>query len=303
MKELLLRACLSLFDGEGGEGAQSGESQGPAAAAQGKKGDFSNVVFGKQENAEEAGEPEQGAADPKDAEKDRKKAFQEMIRGEYKDLYDTEIQNIINKRFAKAKQTEARAAALEPLMERLSQRYNMDDPEKIAEAMDADDSLWEAAADEAGLSTSTFKEMQRIERENNILRRKVEARELQEKAEAQLAKWTQEAEDLKQTFPQFDLEQEIQNEDFRRLLQANVGVSAAFRVVHMDEIQSEIMKSTAAAAEKRVTDNIRAKGSRPREAGSSSGSPLSVKDDVTKLSKAERAEIARRAQRGEIIIF
>ena len=297
MSLMYLRANLSLFDGEGGEGAQTGEN--PAAAAQGRKGEFANVVFGKQSQEPEG---ESGAAGQNE-EKDRKKAFQDLIRGEYKDLYDSEVQGILNKRFAKVKETEQRVSDLEPIMQRLSQRYNTEDPLKIAEAIDNDDAWWEEKADEAGLSTETYKQLQKIERENQALKRERQQQEMQARADAQLAKWYQEAEELKQTFPQFDLQAEIQNDQFRALLQANVGVGAAYRVVHMDDIQSEIMKSTAAAAEKRVTDNIRAKGSRPREAGSSAGSALSVKDDVTKLTKAERAEIARRAARGETIIF
>jgi len=48
---------------------------------------------------------------------------------------------------------------------------------------------------------------------------------------------------------------------------------------------------------------IQSKASRPKENGTSSQSAVIVKNDVHSLSRAERAEIARRAARGESIKF
>ena len=71
----------------------------------------------------------------------------------------------------------------------------------------------------------------------------------------------------------------------------------------MDEIVTEAMSTSAAQAEKRVVENVRAKGARPAENGVAAQSGFVVKDDVSKLSRKERAEIARRAMRGETISF
>ena len=59
----------------------------------------------------------------------------------------------------------------------------------------------------------------------------------------------------------------------------------------------------AAQAQKQVVDNIRSRGSRPAENGTVSRSGFTYKSDVSKLSKEDRAEIARRAARGETITF
>jgi len=55
------------------------------------------------------------------------------------------------------------------------------------------------------------------------------------------------------------------------------------------------------AQEKAVVDNIRARGSRPSENGTSSQSAFIVKDDVSKLSKEDRRNIAKRVMMGEKI--
>ena len=89
------------------------------------------------------------------------------------------------------------------------------------------------------------------------------------------------------------------NPDFLALLQRGVSVEQAYKVLHMDDFLS---KATA-QAEKTVTDNIRARGARPQENGAAPKSAVVVKDDVSKLTPADRAEIARRAAMGETITF
>ena len=60
---------------------------------------------------------------------------------------------------------------------------------------------------------------------------------------------------------------------------------------------------TQASAESRVVENIRANGQRPIEAGLNSQNAISSHVDVSKLNKKQRAEIAKRAARGESITF
>jgi hypothetical protein len=53
--------------------------------------------------------------------------------------------------------------------------------------------------------------------------------------------------------------------------------------------------------EKNVVDNIRAKGKRPMENGVQNNSSFTAGMDWGKLSKSQRADLLRRAERGEII--
>jgi hypothetical protein len=80
-------------------------------------------------------------------------------------------------------------------------------------------------------------------------------------------------------------------------------MEVAYHAMHHSEIVSNAVSAAKAETEKNVVDNIRARGSRPQENGTQSQSSFTVRDDPHSLTKAERAEIARRAARGEVISF
>ena len=121
--------------------------------------------------------------------------------------------------------------------------------------------------------------------------------------EAQLQRWYSQAEEARQAYPDLDLERESQDPRFLGMLKAGVPVQHAYEVIHMDAIKAGVAQSAAQTAARQVTDNVRARGARPAENGVSSGSGFLVKSDVSKLTKKDRAEIARRAAHGEKIIF
>ena len=80
-------------------------------------------------------------------------------------------------------------------------------------------------------------------------------------------------------------------------------MAEAFRVMHLDELMANNAAQVARQTEAAVAANVRANGSRPVENGTRQQSSFTVKSDVSKLTKADRAEIARRVQRGEKISF
>ena len=118
-----------------------------------------------------------------------------------------------------------------------------------------------------------------------------------------MVQWNAEAAELQKTYPGFSLEAESQNQNFLNMLKAGVPMEHAYRVLHYDELMSGTVNKVAGDMQKAVTDHIRARGQRPAENGSFQSSPFTVKDDVSKLSKADRAEIAKRVARGERISF
>jgi hypothetical protein len=87
------------------------------------------------------------------------------------------------------------------------------------------------------------------------------------------------------------------------MLSAGVGVKAAFQALHHDDIMSGAMHYTAQTIAKKTADNIASRQSRPVEAGLNSQASAQVKTDVSKLTKEDRREIARRVARGEMISF
>ena len=105
---ILLKVSLKIFDGAAGDGqgtdGTQGESQAlPGTTRRGKSGAYQNVVFGKQESAaaaadQPAGDGKDGPADAgqekqpevittSDTLEERRRAYREMVEGEYKDLY------------------------------------------------------------------------------------------------------------------------------------------------------------------------------------------------------------------------
>lgn len=309
----LMAMTLNLFDGEGGAGAAGeagtqGETTGtvPGTTRRGKSGEFQNVVFGKQTDT--AGTPAAGETAGEtgtQGTEDKAATFRAMINGEYKDIYTQETQRLIDRRFAETKALEKQAAQNQPIIDMLMQRYHIDDGDtaKLTAALNNDASYWESAAEEAGMSVEQYKRMQQLQRENAALLKADQQRKGQERVQQQLAKWQTEADAMKTLYPSFDLQAEIQNREFMSMLRAGVPVQHAYEVIHMDDIKAGVARQQAAATEKQIVDGIRAKGARPRENGTQSQSAFIVKDDVSKLTKEERAEIARRAARGEKIFF
>ena len=330
--DILLDVSLRLFDGEGGaaapaagegaagDGNKGGSQASPAPTRRGKSGGFQNVLFGKQGDEPTAAGDEpgpEGKAQPSAAGKgkegdvvttsntleDRRKAFQELVNGEYKDIYTEETQRIIDRRFREARNLEERAAKQQPVIDMLMQRYKIADGDlgKLAAAVENDNAYWSEAAEEAGMSVEQYKQFQRLKRENDALLRAQRMRQSQQAAQQQLQKWYSEGEQVKAVYPDFDLGAESKNPQFISMLKAGVPVQHAYEVIHMDEIKAGVAQSTARQTEKQVVDGIRAKGNRPAENGTSSQSAFTVKDDPHKWTKQDRAEVARRVARGETI--
>ena len=105
--------------------------------------------------------------------------------------------------------------------------------------------------------------------------------------------------DMKADYPDFDLKTEALNKNFIDLLSRGIEMRTAYEVTHLSDIKNKVAQTTQNA----VTKTIQATGQRPSENGVSAQSGLVVKSNVKQLTKADRAEIARRVQRGEQIMF
>ena len=269
-----------------GEGGQTGET-GTAAVSQ--TGD----------NAQDPG------VQQTDANGDRSAAYEAFIK-EHKDLDDARIQSIVQKRLKNTKETVERYESLAPTLDMLARKYGVDSTDIAAlnKAIEDDDSYYEEEAMEKGISVEQLKEIRKMEKENAELKKQMQERESQEKASQLYASWMQQAEQLKSIYPSFDLETELKNPKFMDLLRVPaIDVRTAYEVIHKDDIIHGAMQFTAKTVEKKLTDKVMANGARPMENGTSSQSASLTKSDVSQLSKADRADLIRRAARGEKIRF
>ena len=299
---------LQIFAEGGSAGAGAGdggtaEGQGVTEAAalpqtKADKNPLANVKYGIQEEAPIA-EVQQTATPDRNAE------FERLIKGEYKDLYDAKMQDTIQKRLKSSKETVDKYNALSPTLEMLGKKYGVDagDIEALNKAIQEDDSYYEEEALEKGISVQQLKEIRKMERENADLKAQMEEAQRQENGKKLYAAWMQQADEAKKVYPSFDLRAEMNNPRFVDLLRSNIDVRTAYEVLHKDEIIPAAMQFTAHAVESKLAKRIASNGARPSENGMSSQSAAVVKSDVSQLSKADRAEIIRRVQRGEKIRF
>ena len=334
-KYKLLKVDLHLFDGaaggaaaapSGGDGAaQAAESALPKAetnsrngsSRRSKSGAFDNVVFGKQDAADDAANSsvagsngegnanKSGVSTTSDSREAKRAAFKDLIEGEYKEEFTETFQQAFNRRFKESKGMEQSLADQKPIMDILAQRYNIADGDvkKLLSAIEQDNVYWESAAEEAGLTVEQFKAMKKLERENAELQRMRQRQQGEQAAQQKLNAWYAESEKVKQIYPTFDFKAEAADRNFLGLLKSGLSVQQAYELKHMDEIKANAARVAAQTTGQQMAAKIQTKAARPKENGTSSQSAVIVKNDVHSLSRAERAEIARRAARGESIKF
>ena len=310
-KNFIPMLSLQIF-AEGGGAAGAGAGDGGTAQGQGvtaaaalpqtkgeKNNPLADVKYGIQEDVAPAAEVQQTATPDRNAE------FEKLINGEYKDLYDARMQDTIKKRLKGTKETVDKFNALVPTLELLAKKYGVDasDINSLNKAIADDDSYYEQEAMENGMTVQQLKEFKKMQRENAELRQQMQEQQRQENANKLYATWMNQAQEAKKVYPSFDMKTEMNNPEFVKLLRSNVDVRTAYEVLHKDEIIPAAMQFTARTVEQKLTNKIIANGARPSENGMSSQGAAVVKSDVSQLSKADRAEIIRRVQRGEKIRF
>ena len=115
--------------------------------------------------------------------------------------------------------------------------------------------------------------------------------------------WDQQEAAMREFYPAFDMKTEVQNPLFPRLIMSGVDIRTAYEVLHSHEILPAAMEYAARAAEAALAQKIAAGGARPAENAVSSRAAAVVRGDVSKFSRQDIDDIARRVARGERITF
>lgn len=297
---------LRLFDADGAEmGAASAMSGTENGAAQPKhtakaprfEGGDAKRIGGSQTPREAQ------SAEPPES---REAKYRELLK-EYKDLDDKRMQDTIKKRFKNVGQIKRQFDALNSAVLPLYQMHGIapGDVEALSQAIQNDDSYWERGAEQAGMTTQQYKQMQMTAAENTKLRDAVR----EQAANEQIAAWHAEAEAVRQQYPEFDLMREIQNPLFASLISSKneatrLPLQAAYEACHVEEMRQMAARQAAKTAEANTLHSIRAGAHRPKEAGSGAEAAVAPgKIDIARLTRTERQELERRAERGERITF
>lgn len=116
-----------------------------------------------------------------------------------------------------------------------------------------------------------------------------------------------EAEAVRQVYPTFDLTHEMQDPAFRALVrgEARPTLRQVYELCHREALMAEAVSTAVAEAvsraEAQLVSHIQARGQRPAENGMADRGAVRMHPDVGRLTRSDRARLARRAQEGESI--
>lgn len=298
----------------------SREEGSPSQSAQSAASSPEGGALGSEEKSEldEEAEENQNEAEGKDGEEkgktkspeERRKAFGELLRGEYADLTEELMQNAVTEA---TRRLEA-SPAMKGLMQALQEKYGTDANDLVAltEAVRngavKDDAYYEKLAMEKGVSTKTARELDKLESQNKqlteqqqLIRQMERQREQQARIAELQAGWDREAEQLKAQYPDFNMAEVLANPEVEKMMRSGVSMTNAYRSAYFDHILKQQQAVTAQQVEQGVVNRMQQRNARPGENGTRPGGAVQTKIDVSHMSRKEMEEMERRAMRGEVI--
>lgn len=298
----------------------SREEGSPSQSAQSAASSPEGGALGSEEKSEldEEAAENQNEAEGKDGEEkgkakspeERRKAFGELLRGEYADLTEELMQNAVTEA---TRRLEA-SPAMKGLMQALQEKYGTDANDLVAltEAVRngavKDDAYYEKLAMEKGVSTRTARELDKLESQNKHLteqQQMIQQMERQRVQQARIAElqagWDREAEQLKAQYPDFNMAEVLANPEVEKMMRSGVSMTNAYRSAYFDHILKQQQAATARQVEQGVVNRMQQRNARPGENGTRPGGAVQTKIDVSHMSRKEMEEMEKRVMRGEVI--
>lgn len=297
------------------EGSPSQSARSAASSPEGgalgseEKSELDEEAAEDQNEAEGKDGEEKGEGKTKSPE-ERRKAFGELLRGEYADLTEELMQNAVTEA---ARRLEA-SPAMKGLMQALQEKYGTDANDLVAltEAVRngevKDDAYYEKLAMEKGVSTRTARELDKLESQNKHLTEQQQMIQQMERQRAQQARiaelqagWDREAEQLKAQYPDFNMAEVLANPEVEKMMRSGVSMTNAYRSAYFDHILKQQQAATARQVEQGVVNRMQQRNARPGENGTRPGGAVQTKIDVSHMSRKEMEEMEKRVMRGEVI--
>ena len=262
--------------------------------------------------AAEAEKHQEPAKEPK-AEKtpeERRRAFGEMVQGEYSDVFQEMMQRAIDKATENIRQNPQVAR----LTQALANAYGVDtdDMDGLIEAVEngrvKDEKYYEDLAQQRGVSVKTARELDKMESDlKRSNTRNAQLQAMQQEATRQQrvsqiqAQWEAQAAQLKTQYPDFELQEVLANEQVADLMRRGVSLPDAYRAAYFDHIMQQATAQTAQKVEQGVAARIQQRAGRPGENGTRPGGAVTTHVDVASMSRRQLEDLERRARRGEKI--
>lgn len=245
-----------------------------------------------------------GEAQPDAGEKSLEERWNELKKGEFKDLFAKDQQDMVNKRFKNQEDATKKLEGMQPMLAALMKKAGVDSVDELQRIVLDDDSLYEEDAEAMGMTVERYKEYMAYKKEHDE-RQQQEQQSIQEQMRREhFNKLWQQAEALKQQIPDFDLRTELQNPDFARIVHPSVGgsVEQAYYAAHYREMMPQAMAYGMQRAQQQMSQTIQARQMRPAEGAMRQGGPVQtqMKLNPAKLSREERAKIIALSARQEV---
>lgn len=254
------------------EGSPSQSAQSAASSPEGgalgseEKSELDEEAAENQNEAEGKDGEEKGEGKTKSPE-ERRKAFGELLRGEYADLTEAVRNGAVKddayyEKLAMEKGVSTRTARELDKLE--SQNKHLTEQQQMIQQM----------------------ERQRVQQ--------ARIAELQ-------AGWDREAEQLKAQYPDFNMAEVLANPEVEKMMRSGVSMTNAYRSAYFDHILKQQQAATARQVEQGVVNRMQQRNARPGENGTRPGSAVQTKIDVSHMSRKEMEEMEKRVMRGEVI--
>ena len=251
----------------------------------------------------------QAQAEAQPAEKTIQEKWDELKKGEYKELYGQDVQRAIQDRLKNHADLQKQLDALQPILDAGRKIYGTEDTAALLEAMNNDERLIQRDEDEAeaaGMTVESLRTMRKLEEDNRRLTQMEQDSIQNQMLHNHYQKLVQQGEAMRQLFPQFDLQEELKDPQFLRLTSPEVGLSveAAFYAIHGKNVAAESMRAGMERAQKQMSQTIRANGMRPVEgAAHGQGQPAAQAPmDFRSMSRADREKFRSQVKNGRVVI-
>ena len=220
--------------------------------------------------AEENSQPQSEISQPQ-TEKSRSKAenTQPQTENSHSEAENSDLQTLTPEQEFQTRLRELRAQRVmqeQKILELASQRYGV------------------AKGDIAALERAVSEDMQ-YRRQNSDMA-------------ARLNVWRAQSAGVRELYPDFDLNKSLSDRRFFSLVYRGIDLKTAYEITHRDEIISAAMAYAVREMKRRAAPN--ASAARPREGALSSSAGIPDAGAKT-LSRKQRGELIRRAERGERI--
>lgn len=243
-------------------------------------------------------------AEAQPAEQTIEDRWNEAKKGEFAELYGKDVQAAVQERFKNQADANAKLNALGPMLEVLRERAGVTTDEELIRHVMDDDSLYEEAADQAGMTVEAYKTFKELEAQNAEMKAREEQSIQDQMMHQHFEKMMQQAEELKKQYPSFDLMKELENERFLKMTSPEGGISVAdaYFAIHHNELAPQMLAYGMERAKEQMGQTIQARGRRPAEgaARKQGQAAADINLDVRSMKREERNRLYDLIHKGKL---